>query len=131
MFLGAALAWFLIQAVMLKYLRPFRVYSSVDVAFALLTTAPFLGDGFDMAKDILLGSLCIDASASWLRVLGVGCLLYLVVMHAVIFYQGDDELLELSLSYLPILALKPCDSVVGNGLQMTTMDRPFFWVAIN
>ena len=103
--LTCGLLWLVVQALALRASDFEAQYDSADVLLSMSFLFPFIGDGFDSLKDAMLGALALRSHLQPLRCLGLASLVYLVVLHALLAWNGSSRL-HLEKAYLPVLFLK-------------------------
>ena len=103
--LTSGLLWLVVQALALRASDFEAQYDPADVLLSMSFLVPFLGDGFDSLKDAMLGALALRSQLLPLRCLGLASLVYLVVLHALLAWNGSSRL-HLEKAYLPVLFLK-------------------------
>lgn len=104
--LSAGLLWLIAQALAVRSMDLTARYSVGDIVLSTLFLVPYLGDGFDSLKDVMLASNAMSSDLAWLQFLGGAALLYLFCFHArLLFYPSNW--LELQRSYMSCFFLKP------------------------
>jgi len=104
--LSAGLLWLIAQALAVRSMDLTARYSVGDIVLSTLFLVPYLGDGFDSLKDVMLASNAMSSDLAWLQFLGGAALLYLFCFHARLLYNPSNWL-ELQRSYMSCFFLKP------------------------
>lgn len=104
--LSAGLLWLIAQALAVRSMDLTARYSVGDIVLSTLFLVPYLGDGCDSLKDVMLASNAMSSDLAWLKFLGGAALLYLFCFHARLLYNPSNWL-ELQRSYMSCFFLKP------------------------
>ena len=79
--LTCGLLWLVVQALAMRASDFEAQYNATDILLSISFLVPFVGDGFDSLKDSMLGALALRSQLVPLQFLGLGSLLYLVMLH--------------------------------------------------